>query len=138
MYKEKQFVVNLNPNENQKVGFLNWGLLYNPFPKCAVGYGGSASSPWSREMDAVRHLEAGVSLKHTRWLLKLFLTAEASQIILRGIKPGQRWHIIVRGAADGGVILRKPITKEEQQKLAGQHRQRSLKEILDTFLGEGE
>lgn len=118
MYKEKKFVVNLNPNENEKVGFLNWGLLYNPFPKCAVGYGGSASSPLSREMDAVGHLQAGVSLKHARWLLKLFLTAEASRMILRGMKPRQRWHIIVRGAADGGVILRKPITKEEQQKLA--------------------
>lgn len=117
MYKEKQFVVNLNPNENEKVGFLNWGLLYNPFPKCAVGYGGSASSPWTREMDAISHLRNGIRPKHTRWLLKLFLTAEAARIILRGMKPGQRWHIIVRATDNGGEILRKLITKEEQQKL---------------------
>lgn len=117
MHREKQFVVNLNPGENENVGYLNWGLLYNPFPGCAVGYGGSASSFWSREMDATRHLRDGVPLKHVRWLLKMFLSREASIKISRGMRRGQRWHVIVRATDNGGRILRKEINKEEQQRL---------------------
>lgn len=115
--EEKRFIVNLNPDENPNVGYLNWGLLYNPFPKCAVGYGGSVSSNWTRQMDATRHLRNGVPLKHVRWLLKLFLTAEASKIILQNMKPKQRWHIIVRATDNGGEILKKIISKEEQRKI---------------------
>lgn len=117
MRREKQFIINLNPDENPNVGYLNMGLLFNPFPKCAVGYGGSASSSWSREMDATRHLRNGVPLKYVRWLLKMFLTAEATIKISRGMRRGQRWHIIVKATDNGGEILRKQITKEEQQKI---------------------
>jgi len=115
--KEKAFIVNLNPEENKNVGYLNFGLLYNPFPKCAVGYGGLAPSDWTREMDARGHLRDGVTLKHARWLLKMFLTTEASEIILQDMKPKQRWHIIVKATDDRGEILKKLISKEKQQKL---------------------
>lgn len=115
--KEKAFIVNLNPEENENVGYLNFGLLYNPFPKCAVGFGGSVSSDWTREMDARGHLRDGVPLKHVRWLLKMFLTTETSEIILRDMKPKQRWHIIVKTTDNGGEILKRIISKDEQQKL---------------------
>lgn len=117
MRKEKQFIVNLNPDENENVGYLNMGLLYNPFPKCPVGYRGSTSSSWSREMDATRHLRDGVPLKHARWLLEMFLTTEAAIKILHRMRRGQRWHIIVRSTDNGGQILRKEINKKEQQRL---------------------
>ena len=117
IYREKKFIINLNPDENENVGYLNWGLLYNPFPKCAVGYGGSASSSWTREMDAIRHLRDGVPLKHIRWLLKMFLSREAAIKISRGMRRGQRWHIIVRKTDNGGRLHRKQISKEEQQGL---------------------
>lgn len=117
MHQEKQFVVNLNPDENENVGYLNWRLLYNPFPKTAVGFGGSASSPWTREMDAIRHLRDGVPLKHVRWLLELFLSKEAAIKISRGMRRGQRWHVIVRTIDNGGRILRIQISDEEQRKL---------------------
>ncbi|GAG03349.1 unnamed protein product [marine sediment metagenome] len=115
--KEKGFIVNLNPEENKNFGYLNFGVLYNPFPKCAVGYGGSGSSGWAREMDARGHLCDGVTLKHARWLLEMFLTTEASEIILQDMKPKQRWHIIVKATDDRGKILKKLISKEEQQRL---------------------
>jgi len=115
--KEKAFIINLNPEENKNFGYLNFGLLYNPFPKCAVGYGGSTLSDWTREMDARGHLRDGVTLKHARWLLEIFLTTEATKLILKGMRPKQRWHIIVKDTDSGGEILKKLISKEEQQKL---------------------
>jgi len=115
--KEKGFIVNLNPEENENFGYLNFGVLYNPFPKCAVGYSGSPPSDWTREMDSRGHLRDGVTLKHARWLLEMFLTTEATKLILKDMKPKQRWHIIVKATDDRGEILKKIISKEEQQKL---------------------
>ncbi|GAH43594.1 unnamed protein product, partial [marine sediment metagenome] len=39
------------------------------------------------------------------------------KLILQDMRPKQRWHIIVKATDDKGEILKKLISKEEQQRL---------------------
>ena len=127
--KRKRFLVNLNPQENPKVGYPNMGLLFNPFPRSAAGYGGSGSFGWDREMVIKRHLRDGVALEHAQWLLRELLTEEARDAVLDGMKPGDRREVIVIGRGEKGEIRRRDITKEQMDKLRGKgYRQEKIAE----------
>ena len=115
----KQYIINLNPNENPRQGSLKMGVLYNPFPQTAVGSvsTGPVRSQWVIEMEVKRHLRGGVSLDQARWLLKDFdvLTEEATNYALHGAKEGEILEVIVD--SDELMVYQRKIAPEEKSEL---------------------
>jgi hypothetical protein len=96
----KQYSINLNPEENPDIGYLNMGLLGNPFPRTAICMGPLADpdpkfSQMAYELSIERHLKAGCTPEQARRLLHGLLTEEAIDLALDGATLGDRLDVIV-------------------------------------------
>ena len=94
----KTYIINLNPDENPKQGYLRYGGLVNPFPVVAnvspSGHG-LVRSPLFIVKAIEKHIKYGISLEQAKELLPNLLSQEAIGYILKDHKEGDRLEVVV-------------------------------------------